>query len=710
MLELLTQLRAEQRERWAKGERILVEAYLERHPELGAAEEAAVDLIYSEFLLREELGETPQPDDYTARFPRYAASLRSQLELHALLRATQPLEPPTPRTLPRGPSAETHGRPADQTPGMNSRAAAAPPEELPRIPGYEIFARLGAGGPGVVYRARELSLDRDVALKMLRHEEDASGPEGFAQMEREARTAAGHNDPHIVQVYHFGLHDGRPYFTMEYVEGGSLAEALRAGPLEPREAVRLIEKLARTLYAVHGRKIVHRDLKPANVLLTAAREPKVADFGLAKRLDSEASLNPSGMLVGTVAYMAPEQAAGKNREVGPAADVWALGAILYECVTGRRPFPGKNTFDILCALRQREPVPPRRLRHGLPRDVETICLKCLEKDPGKRYASALQLAEDCAAFLRDEPLPHARRRRWYEKLGRWVRRHPFETAAAVLLLTAAVGMPLVINREELTAPDPEQIRREAEATLKAGKPYVLQGDELLPGPLRCVIGTKNALSSNPTEKCVTVETFGLVLIELVADPGQDRYRFSSWVRHDGTGEESYVGLYFDYRERQDGQGLQRAGFYTLSFADRGKATRRDKGPNGEPISYVLLNSHHYAERPQMQPYFAGGIISPGKAFEPGPAFGPLSPWRKLILTITPEGVEASWQNAANRVERVVTISAAAMKERDAIQRLSTPETVSIPADFRPRRGLGLYVNAGKASFRGIVLEPLPPGK
>ncbi|HYT87098.1 MAG TPA: serine/threonine-protein kinase [Gemmataceae bacterium] len=271
------------------------------------------------------------------------------------------------------------------------------------IPGYEVLEELGAGGMGVVYKARQLKLNRLVALKTLRARAHAAAP-ALARFRAEAEAVARLRHPNIVQIYEVGEHDGLPFFCLELVEGGSLANRIARDGVSPREAARLLELLARAIHAAHEQGIIHRDLKPANVLLTADGTPKITDFGLAKCLDGTAAQTQSGDVLGTPAYMAPEQAAGRSREVGPACDVWSLGAILYELLTGRPPFRSEDRLDLLLQVLEREPDRLRVHNRTVEPALEAICLKCLEKSPADRYPSALALAEDLAAYLQGEPV------------------------------------------------------------------------------------------------------------------------------------------------------------------------------------------------------------------------------------------------------------------------------------------------------------------
>jgi hypothetical protein len=302
------------------------------------------------------------------------------------------------------------------------------------VPGYEVLGLLGRGGMGVVYQARQVQADRLVALKMILHAEH-TGADGRTRFQSEARAVARLQHPHIVQVYEVGEHNGLPFFSLELCAGGGLDRKLAGTPLEARPAAALVEKLARAMQAAHQAHIIHRDLKPANVLLTAEGEPKITDFGLAKRLD-EQGRTQTGVVMGTPSYMAPEQAGG-GKEVGPAADVYALGAILYECLTGRPPFKAATVMDTLYQVIHDEPVPPSQLQSKVPRDLETICLKCLHKEPGKRYATAAALADDLGRFQRGEPIA-ARPVGRLERGWRWCRRNPALAGALVAVVLVFV--------------------------------------------------------------------------------------------------------------------------------------------------------------------------------------------------------------------------------------------------------------------------------
>jgi tetratricopeptide (TPR) repeat protein len=424
----LTWVLQDQRRRWQQQDRIRVEAYLDQHPSLRDFPEAVLDLIYHEIVLREESGDPPRLEEYLRRFPQYAAPLCLQFQVHEAIEAN-------PLT-----QIDSDWIQSRKTPERGSRlkVAAVPAH----IPGYEILEELGRGGMGVVYRARQLGLSRQVALKMILAGFHAN-PLVVARFRTEAVAVARLHHLNIVEIHAFGEHGGLPYFAMELVTGRSLQERLNGQPAPPRQAARLVETLARAMQHAHEHGILHRDLKPSNVLLDGGSEasleqatPKISDFGLAKLLDATAGHTPAGGCVGTPAYMAPEQAAGDGASAAWTTDVYSLGAILYELLTGRPPFQGNTIFDILEQARLQPPVSPSRFQSGIPRDLEVICLKCLRKDPAQRYATALELADDLRRFQAGESI-RARPPGAAEQVWKWARRRP--AVAALVGLCLAVG-------------------------------------------------------------------------------------------------------------------------------------------------------------------------------------------------------------------------------------------------------------------------------
>ncbi len=329
----------------------------------------------------------------------------------------------------------------------NGAAAEVP---LPDVPGYEILCRLGRGGMGVVYKARHLKLNRIVALKMILAGEHA-GEDKLARFHVEAEAVARLRHPNIVEIYDIGLANGMPYFALEYLSGGSLKQLFEQGPLPPRVSAELLATLAQAIHTAHLAGIIHRDLNPTNVLLAEDGTAKVTDFGVAKRLEAPGQTKV-GQIIGTPAYMAPEQAKGESESVGPVSDVYALGAILYEALTGQPPFQGETVMQILRKVQNDEPVPPRQRTARVPTDLETVCLKALRKDAKDRYATAQEFADELDRFLHDEPV-RARPLSRLEKIHRWCRRNPtlggLLVATAGLMLMAVLTMVLVFDQMQL---------------------------------------------------------------------------------------------------------------------------------------------------------------------------------------------------------------------------------------------------------------------
>lgn len=360
--------------------------------------------------------------------------------------------------------------------------------ERPEIPGYDILDELGHGGTAVVYKARQQSLKRLVALKMVLVGRYAP-PDQVARFRAEAEAVASLQHPNIVQIHEVGTADGLPYLSLEYVAGGSLAQQLRGARLEPRRAAELIAQVARAIHAAHQQGIIHRDLKPGNILLTETGIPKIADFGLARRLQEvDQRLTATDAVLGTPRYMAPEQARprGEIEEVGPATDVHALGVVLYEALTGRPPFEAATAVETLLLVLHEEPLPPTRLHPPIPRDLETIVLKCLQKEPHRRYGSAQELARDLERFLAGDPI-HARPVGDGERIWRYARRHPtimalvFGLVAVTLLGLLGVSLALVEartaqreeNRQRLEA---DQARLQTQLALERSERSVYFGN------------------------------------------------------------------------------------------------------------------------------------------------------------------------------------------------------------------------------------------
>jgi serine/threonine-protein kinase len=428
-----------------------------------------LDQAVAEFLAALETGDPPGRDELLARYADVADDLARFLADHDRMAG---LAAPVRQII--GPALASWRRAAGNTPrrpggtdvtlthdGPAAAAERYARDELQPASGherrllgdYEILRELGRGGMGVVYQARHVQLNRIVALKMVLAGQFADA-EDLARFREEARAAAALDHSGIVSIFESGQCQGQPFFSMAFVEGPNLANVLQSGPLAPQIAARLLLKVATAAAYAHARGVIHRDLKPANILLAVPTgrkltgpelletcEPKITDFGLAKRLDGDSRLTSSNQLLGTPAYMSPEQAAGRIRETGAAADIYSLGAILYTMLTGRPPFVSDgNPVDVLLQVLEREPALPRKLRPEIPVELEWICLKCLEKQPADRYAAAADLAADLDRYLRHEPV-EARSPTLGQRFRRWMRRQPVLAGHVI-----GVGIPLLLTQ------------------------------------------------------------------------------------------------------------------------------------------------------------------------------------------------------------------------------------------------------------------------
>jgi serine/threonine-protein kinase len=573
---------------------------------------------------------------------------------------------------------------------------------------YELLEELGRGGMGVVYKARQVSLNRDVALKMIRAGAYA-GPEEQARFRVEAEAVARLKHPNVVPIYDFDEEDGQPYFSMEFEAGGSLAKKLAGRQLPEREAAELVRVLAGAVHAAHRQHIVHRDLKPGNVLLAEDGTPKVSDFGLAKLLDTEGGQTLSDAVMGTPGYMAPEQARGDSTATGTAADVYALGAILYEALTGRPPFRAATRAVTLELVKSAEVRPPSALRPGLSRDLEAVCLKCLKKESGGRYPSAEALADDLARWLRGEPT-EARPLRWPGRITLALRRHARVTALAAAGVALTVAAMVVLHPA-----DPDRELRDIERRLARGEAVTLIGETGAPRWSSWRVGGAEAQTSLEADGTFTVHAWRFGLLELVRDPGRARYRFRAEVRHlrcdIGL---SHVGIFCTHREDATVAGPVHR-FTHLAFNDilderdlHAEATKKSPQPLPPPAGNTVSLFYRLYRRGGPDTRWDRVIDSrDAELFQPaGPVGGP---WRILNIRVTPERIEARWGDE----ERVGELLSAELPVK-ALQQLKLmrklrPLDHSLdamdPAVFS-RGSLGLSVYNGSASFRNVTIEPL----
>ncbi len=463
--DLLALLRTEIRRSFHDGHPFRIEHFRKWLDRVSATADDWFCLIVDELCLRHEFGPPASVDEYAKRFPE----LGSRVAEAFACAIARDADAPTQREMRTGDSLVSLFRP--HTPGSSKSIELIPPPTNIVVPGYEILSVLGRGGMGVVFKARQTGLNRLVALKMILAGSHAK-PADLARFRQEAEAVAALRHPNIVQIHEIGEHQGVPYFSMEYVEGGTLAKKIGGQPQPAPFAAAIAESLARAIHTAHLRNIIHRDLKPANVLLSEegsagattqiiANEiikldhpapkaktedsptngttvPKITDFGLAKRLDNTLQLTTSGLVAGTPQYMAPEQVGRGAPVIGPAVDIYSIGVILYESLTGRPPFLGSTPAEIMQQVLHQEPVPLRELQPKTPRDLETICLKCLQKEPNKRYGSAELLADDLSRFRKHQHIL-ARPVGKFEQATRWCHRNPAVASLVFVIAIMLVG-------------------------------------------------------------------------------------------------------------------------------------------------------------------------------------------------------------------------------------------------------------------------------
>ena len=405
-----------------------------------------LDEIIAEYIFAEEAGELVSRDELLATYPDYAGQLQQFFtDRDQFRRLASPLSPEAARRNDLPASVRYFGD-------------------------YELLDEIAQGGMGVVYKARQKTLNRIVAVKMVLAGHLASDQD-IKRFEEEAKTAATLKHRSIVPIHEVGRNHGQHYFSMDFVDGPNLAEVIRTDPPSPKKAARIIQEVAEAVNYAHQEGIVHRDIKPSNILIDPSGDVQITDFGLALRVGDGSQLTQSGQILGTPAYMPPEQALGKRDLVGPASDIYAMGAVLFEMLTGRPPFRGESASDTIRQLLDTEPLAPRQLNTKTPRDLETICLKCLDKQPHQRYGTAALLADDLSRFLANKPI-HARPVGRLERVARWARREPkvamlTMTAAFLLVAGAIVSTLLAIEAEKRANSERTQRalveRRETEA-------------------------------------------------------------------------------------------------------------------------------------------------------------------------------------------------------------------------------------------------------
>jgi len=688
MLELLEKIRADQQDRWAAGDRVLAETYLEHNPTLREQVEAAIDLIYSEILVRERLGEAVDQDEYKRRFPDLADLLTKQMQLHELLRTDLLNEDSDEQATRRYRLPSSNSASSDALPTLPGTGKAA----WPLITGFIIEGWLGSGGSGDVYLAHQLNLGRRVAIKVL-HD---TGPDKRALFQREAEAVASLKHPNIVPIFEFGECDGQPYIAMEYAERGSLYHQVHDNPLPWREAAALVAVLAEAVEAVHRQGIVHRDLKSGNILIGADGVPKIADFGLAKVLGAEVSLIPPGAVVGSPAYMSPEQALGQSKVVNFTSDVYSLGAILYDALTGHPPFRG-STLEILEQVCNNKPEPPRSAKVDIPLDLQMVCLKCLEKDQRDRYASAQALADDLRRILANVPI---QRKSWPLRLLRGARRRPI---AACGTLTLAIALCFGCMWWAGFHPNPtrpvDPVKAMQDTLARTGS-YTFVGESGVPEWWQwpAVVG---GIFKN-SDKSFQLQSPDECTMELLPVTPAGHVRFQALVRHDEAGQRGNAGLFFGLKRRDSGEILE---FYSLTFDDCDKDTYARRAlPGQEARNEVCFWAQFYVDNtPEGEEQHSFPTVS---TFLPECKTRGNNPWRHLAVEITPDNLAIYWEGELCRQIDVKWLN----HDVSGSQFARKPPMQGMDLSFAPQGGIGLYVARSKASFKDVSIQVLSQGE
>jgi len=579
--------------------------------------------------------------------------------------------------------------------------AAAPPI-LRRLGNYDLIEELGRGGMGVVFKAVQRRADRLVAVKLILGGA-ASGAEDRERFESEVQALARLKHPNIVPVFEVGDVEDCPYYSMEYMPGGTLSQLAKDGPLPPEKAAAIVETLAGAVEAAHQVGVLHRDIKPGNVLLDAEGTPKLTDFGLAKRLDRDDGLTHTGSVLGTPGYMPPEQARGE-RYLTPAADVYSLGATLFALLAGRPPFAGKDFHDTLQKVLQDDAPRLRGKRPDVSRDLEAVCLKCLEKDSHRRYATAQALADDLARW-REGASTIARpqslaRRALRQALRRW---RPAALAGTLiggtLLAVALAALLVVYYRDPVRTQHADLLRGETLTLIKAAGPPKWQ---------RWAAGTgsvSDAAASGPFQ----VFSAGSGLLELVPTVPRNHFRITAEFKHEeAVDATSCVGIYVARSEAENIEDSVAARAVLVFFRDR-PGTQKSVFSIGDILDVqdsLLLSTPAHPFLVQGSPQASLAVKEPKPSVQ--------RPWRRVIAEVGPAGIRVQFFSDLNGPPRDAATKPIQLnrfwQQNPAYRewlKTNHPEVTSARLEYAPHGGCGIFVRNAKAMFRNVVVEPLP---
>jgi hypothetical protein len=588
-----------------------------------------------------------------------------------------------------------------QLPTRSADEAAPPPPKPdtppPVLANYVQLIPLGYGGMGVVYQAIHRRTGRPAAVKFL-YPGGAMDPALRTRFSTEALALARVRHPHIVEVFEVGEADGRPYLAMEFVPGEPLAQRLKAGLPDPRQSAEIVAKVSAAVAAAHRARVLHRDLKPGNVLLTPDGAVKVTDFGLAKLVDRDDRMTITGHVLGTPSYMSPEQAGGRTHAIDERTDVYGLGAILYELLCGKPPFKAESQAVSIQRALAGDVTPPGKVRPDVPAELEAVCLKCLEKDPAKRYQSAQEVADELTRWLSGEPTlqqPPTRLRR----AGRWLRRHRVKAAAVGVVLLAVAGG--LLGAREM---DP---KRQIERARARGEDVVLVPEQGPPRWFEWVHGAVLLAGSTEDDGTCGFQTAGTSILSLLPDPMTDSYRFSAMLRHEKTyADDAVVGVFVGLRDVPARADLRATRFLGFEYTDFWRLAEL-KMPNLK-ATHGLVGQDYLLVRD-------GNVTRPSWLSERSVPFTPtnlpLNGWRNLVVDVTPLGLSIYWDPVGDDAPPVLHIPAGriVMRTIEHNENLAKhyPGFAMHAAAWNPRGALGVYARASAVAIKNVTVRSLP---